>query len=185
VAAIAAGHIDHTLLQSDGAEIYQLLTQPEEYLNLCQQPKPPWLSILTKIDTKVAEGVHRHGEEIKNAQLIMKLQLRRPYSELTIEICMHMLHLTTRGREAGLHSFYRSTRRPFLQAPGIPHNNKKDELSGAVRELMILQTQGYGLIYHGFVLICCFHATLLPDCGRQMELQSPWDPGGATTTCKQ
>jgi hypothetical protein len=65
VAAIAAGHIDHTLLQSDGAEIYQLLTQPEEYLNLCQQPKPPWLSILTKIDTKVAEGVHRHGEEIK------------------------------------------------------------------------------------------------------------------------
>lgn len=191
----AAGQVDHILVQSDGAEIYRLLTQPGEYLNLCLQPKPPWLSILSKIDTEVEEGGgHPHGKDIKYVRLMLfSLLLRRPYSELPIEICVHELHLTRRGMGAGLCS-YESTSRPLLQALGITDNNKKMELCMTAREPLILQNQDHGWMSHGFVLLCCCRITLLSAQGADEEVivtrkhhrvlvqhtKAPWDPGGST-----
>jgi hypothetical protein len=81
-----------------------------------------------KLGTKVEEGgVYPRGEAKTYVQLILfKLKLlRRPYSELSVEICLHDLQLSGSGTEAGLHSFCESTNRPLMQDSRIPHDNEK------------------------------------------------------------
>jgi hypothetical protein len=97
----ATGHAQHIILQSGRADIYQLFTQPGEYLSLRLQPKPSWLYILIKIETEDEEiGGHRHVEELTSVQLLLfKLLLQGPYLELPIGTCLYVLQLARRRME--------------------------------------------------------------------------------------
>jgi hypothetical protein len=52
----SAGQVHHMKLQPKEAEMDQFIAQPEKYVSFCLQPKPPWLSSLTKFGTKVEHG---------------------------------------------------------------------------------------------------------------------------------
>lgn len=153
-------------LHSEEAEIHQFIEQSGMYMSLCIQPKPPWLYMQTKLGTKVEEGgVYPRGKAKTDVQLILsKLLLRRPYSKLSIEICLSDVQVTRSGTEDGLHSFCESNK-PLMQAFGIPHGNEKMQFCVVDWELLTLQTHGHGWIYQGFVMLNRLHPNLLSTQG--------------------